>query len=100
MDKLTCPSCGKTKTVDNFTKSKTTKTGYQKLCKPCWSKKYNGKNYGKKAHSKKGDIEGSLVIDPFSREKLLEQVGFICEGQSEKTNNGIKLDYSFLNKLK
>ena len=99
MNKLTCAGCAETKTVDNFTKSKTTKTGYQKLCKPCWSAKYNNKT-NKKARQKKGDIDGSMLKEKFSREKLLEQLSFECKGQSEMTDNGVQIDYSFLNKLK
>jgi len=93
---ITCRVCKEDKPAEEYSKSKTHKSGRQSLCKICFNEKYN-KGRKQKAYANK-HIQGSTKVEDFNREQLLKQVSFIMQRQA--TNKAVTLDYSYFNKFK
>jgi len=96
-EKKHCTGCDTEKDLSEFAKNKTSKTGYQNMCKACFKARYKDSGVKKKRARKGIGIEGSSKVEHFDSEALSKQVGFLKERQS--STSAIGLDYSFLDKL-
>ena len=66
-----CVDCSTVKTVDNFTKRPSTKSGYLSICKPCRNKKTRAGNYMRR-YGLEESAAKELAIDRISTCKICD----------------------------
>jgi len=82
MDTKTCPRCYKEKTLEEFGKDKSTKSGLCYLCKECRNKIQqmpSSKNYRKKYYKKYYKSELGKKILKKAQNKFINKITFCCK---------------------